>query len=397
MLDNPRAEFDALKARWQEGHALPREFYTSQAIYDLDIDQYWNRSWIWAGHESQIAEPGDYLLCDYGPESVIVVRDREGAVRAHLNICRHRGSRICTEAAGKARVFSCPYHAWTYELSGALRKGQAMGPDFDPAQYGLLPVQVTLFEGLIFICLSDTPPPVAADLARLQPLVAPFELSNLKLAHRASYPVPANWKLAVENYMECYHCGPAHLEYSRSHSLKDPAQMAQLRPAMQDRMAQCGLPVADFDNYDHAAPGAELFWRRYPLFDGYQTGSRSGEPVAPLLGRLTGFDGGTSDLCLGVINNFLVYSDHMVAYRFLPRGLQETDIEMQWYVRGDAVEGRDYNIDSLTWLWHVTTLDDERIIRHNQEGVNSRRFIPGPLSQMEDSITGFSRNYFALF
>ena len=397
MLDDPRTEFDRLKSEWQEGFALSRGFYTSRGLYDLDISRFWNRSWIWAGHESQIAEPGDYMLCEYGPESVIVVRDRDGAVRAHLNVCRHRGSSVCTEAAGHTRVFSCPYHAWTYELSGALRKGQAMGPDFDPSQYGLTPVRVIVFEGLIFICLADTPPPLADGLARLQPLAAPFGLRKLKLAHRRIYPVPANWKLAYENYMECYHCGPAHLDYSRSHSLKDPAAMAPLVAPMQARMAECGLPTETLHLSPVDAPGAEIYWRRYPLFDGYVTGSRNGEPVAPLLGRLTGYDGGTTDMEIGVLNHFLIYSDHMVAYRFVPRDVQKTDIEVLWFVRDDAVEGRDYDPERLCWLWHVTSLDDERIIRHNQQGVNSHRFAPGPLSEMEGSITSFYHSYFARF
>jgi len=97
MIDRPY-EIDRLIAEHKPGHAMPRGFYTSQAIYDYDIAQVWNRNWLWAGHESQIPNPGDYFLFDYAHESIIVVRDRDGEVRAHLNVCRHRGSRVCTEA-----------------------------------------------------------------------------------------------------------------------------------------------------------------------------------------------------------------------------------------------------------------------------------------------------------
>ena len=96
---------------------------------------------------------------------------------------------------------------------------------------------------------------------------------------------------------------------------------------------------------------------------------------------------------LGILNNFLIYSDHVVGYRFVPRSVQETDIQMVWYVREDAVEGEDYDLEDLTWLWHVTTLDDERIIRVNQEGVNSFHFRPGPLSKMEEFMTAFYDGY----
>ena len=382
----------------REGFALERHFYTSQAVYDHDIKMFWNRNWIWVGHVSQIAEPGDYFLFDYGPESVIVVRDRDGDVRAHLNVCRHRGSRVCLEKHGTARVFSCPYHAWTFGLDGRLRGGRAMGPDFDPADYGLFPVQVQIFQGLIFICADENPPPLAESLDRLAPLSASMQLENLKLAHEASYPVPANWKLALENYLECYHCAPSHQEYSRSHSLKDPADVQKYGEALRERSAAIGLPAEELDltGPNAQAPGADVYWRRYPLFPGYQTGSRDGEPLAPPLGSLSGHDGGATDLAVGTLNYFLIYADHLVGYRFVPRGLQETDIQIAWYVRGDAEEGRDYDKEALTWLWHVTSLDDERIIRHNQEGVNSHRFAPGPLSEMEWSLPGFYRSYFSM-
>ena len=88
---------------------------------------------------------------------MIVVRDREGEVRAHLNVCRHRGSRVCLERKGKARSFICPYHAWTFDLNGKLRNGRSMGADFDPGQYGLFPVQVKIFQGLFSSARPKTP------------------------------------------------------------------------------------------------------------------------------------------------------------------------------------------------------------------------------------------------
>lgn len=382
----------------KDGFALPRHFYTSPEVYDNDIKAYWNRNWIWVGHVSQVQNPGDFFLFDYGPESIIVVRDREGELRAHQNVCRHRGSRVCLEKQGTARVFSCPYHAWTYDLSGKLRGRRAMGPDFDPAEYGLFPAQVRVFEGLIFICASDDAPPIDAGLAQIAPLAAPFDLADMKIAHQASYPVSANWKLALENYQECYHCAPSHKEYSRSHSLKDPREMAKLAGPLRERSAAIGLATDEVNQTgaDAAGPAADVYWRRYSLFPGYQTGSKTGEALAPLLGRLTGFDGGATDLQIGPLNNFLIYADHVVGYRFVPTSLQKTEIQVVWHVRADAQEGHDYDKEALTWLWHVTTQDDERIIRLNQEGVNSHRFVPGPLSEMEKGILEFYHSYLSM-
>ena len=392
-----QAKLDTLISRHRPGHALQRDFYKSREVYDADIARVWNRNWLWAGHASQIPNPGDYFLFDYGPDSVIVLRDNAGNIRAHLNICRHRGSRVCVEKFGNKRLFVCPYHAWTYELSGKLRTGQHMGPDFEPSNWGLRPVRVNVFQGLIFLCTDPETPSLEATLKTLAPRIAPFGLDRLKVARTATYPVPANWKLAVENYLECYHCGPSHQEYSRSHSLKAPADLAALAGPLKARSVAAGLSAEELDLYGPAVhPSTSLYFRRYPLYEGYKTGSRSGAPVSRLLGDLRAFDGGASDLGIGPLNWFLIYSDHMVGYRFLPRGLQQTDIEVVWMVHQDAEAGRDFDIDDLTWLWHVTSQDDERIIRHNQSGVNATHFQPGPLGEMESSIQRFYDFYFEM-
>lgn len=379
------------------GHALPREFYTSRFVYESDMSAYWNRNWIWVGHESQIAAPGDYMVFDYGTESIIICRDGNGAINAHHNVCRHRGSRICIDRSGNARSFACPYHAWTYDLSGKLRGGRAMAPDFNPDEWGLLKAKLIVFQGLIFVCASEDSPPIEAGLEKLAPLTAPFGFEDLKIAHSASYEVSANWKLALENYMECYHCAPSHKDYSRSHSLKAPEEMAQMIEPMRERSAAAGLPVdvLNLTGTEAHAPCADIFYRRYPLYENYKTGSKTGRQVAPLLGSLTGHDGGATDVQIGPLNNFLAYSDHVVGYRFIPRDMQLTDIQVVWMVGKDAEEGIDYNLEDLIWLWHATTLDDERIIRHNQEGVNSHFFSPGPLAEMEHGIRDFYGAYLA--
>ena len=379
-----------------DGLSLERDFYTSNVIYDNDIRHYWNTSWIWLGHVSQLPKVGDFMLFDYGPESLIIARDQQGEIGVFLNVCRHRGSRVCFEHQGNRRVFACPYHAWTYELNGKLRVAREMGEDFDPKAYSLFKAHVRIFEGMIFACTAETPPNIDAGLKDLAPLVAPFDFGNLKIAHTASYPVPANWKLAVENYMECYHCAPSHKDYARSHSIKDPDYLRRdLTRLMNERSLAVGLSdeKLSVSSDREGALDMDFYYRRYPLFEGYLTGSKSGEALAPLLGDLKGFDGGATDLQIGILNNFLIYSDHVVGYRFVPRSVQETDIQVIWLVRNDAWEGKDYDLKDLIWLWDVTSQDDERIIRLNQQGVNSFHYTPGPLSHMEWGIRAFYEGY----
>ena len=362
----------------------------------MDIEHYWNHSWIWVGHMNQIPNVGDFFLFDYGYESVIVARDKDKIINAFLNVCRHRGSRVCIEKSGNTRVFSCPYHAWTYELNGHLRAAREMGNGFDKAEYSLKKVNLRVFHGLIFICISDEPPNIDEGLLKLETLVDPFEFENLKVVHSANYPVATNWKLALENYMECYHCAPAHLEYSRSHSLKDPSSAnIELKNCMLKKSIDVGLSGDELQINGLESKDAEMdfYFSRYPLFQGYKTGSKSGKKLAPLLGKLKDFDGGTSDIQIGILNNFLSYSDHVIGYRFIPRSLQLTDIEVIWMVREDAKDGKDYNLEDLTWLWHCTSKDDERIICLNQKGVNSNHYVPGPLSNMEWGIKAFHAGY----
>ena len=388
--------FKELISRYQGSHSLPRQFYTSEALYKMDIEHYWNHSWIWVGHINQISNVGDFFLFDYGYESIIVARDKDKCINAFLNVCRHRGSRVCIEKSGNTRVFACPYHAWTYELNGNLRAAREMGDGFDKAKHSLKRVNLRIFHGLIFICISDDPPNIDEGLLQLEELVAPFEFENLKIVHRANYPVAANWKLALENYMECYHCAPAHLEYSRSHSLKDPSSAnTELKNCLLKKSIEVGLSGDELQINALGSKDVEMdfYFSRYPLFQGYQTGSKSGKKLAPLLGKLKDFDGGTTDIQIGILNNFLSYSDHVIGYRFIPRSLQSTDIEVIWMVRQDAEEGIDYNLEDLIWLWHCTSQDDERIIGLNQKGVNSDHYVPGPLSNMEWGIKAFHAGY----
>ena len=388
--------FKELISKYQGSQSLPRQFYTSETVYKMDIQHYWNHSWIWVGHINQIPNVGDFFVFDYGYESVIIARDKNDSVNAFLNVCRHRGSRVCIEKSGNTRLFVCPYHAWTYELNGSLRAAREMEDDFNTAEYSLKKVNLRIFHGLIFICVADNSPNIDEGLLQLEPLVEPFEFENLKIVHSANYPVAANWKLALENYMECYHCAPAHLEYSRSHSLKDPSSAnIELKNCMLKKSMDVGLSGEELHINLLESNNVEMdfYFSRYPLFQGYKTGSKSGEKLAPLLGRLKDFDGGTSDIQIGILNNFLSYSDHVIGYRFIPRSLQITDIEVIWMVREDAEEGKDYNLEDLTWLWHCTSQDDERIIALNQKGVNSNHYVPGPLSNMEWGIKAFHAGY----
>ena len=135
--------------------------------------------------------------------------------------------------------------------------------------------------------------------------------------------------------------------------------------------------------------GADIFYARGALYPGYLTGSEDGQPLAPLLGELVEFDGGIVDVGVGPATYLLIYSDHALVYRFTPLDVQLSDMEVTWLVNQSAEEGADYDLERLTWLWHVTSEADKCIINNNQAGINSRFYQPGPFSEMEFYSSAF--------
>ena len=380
-------------------HALPGALYRDAEVYETEIRRIFLRSWLYVGHQSQIPERGDYLLFEIAGESVIIVRNAEGGINALLNVCRHRGSRICDELAGRKTRLVCPYHGWTYGLDGALRGAGNMPEGFDRSGLGLRRLHTRVLVGLIFLNFADDPPAFEAIENDLAEPLRPYGLERARVAHRQNYPIRSNWKLAIENYCECYHCAPAHPEYSVGHGRAvPPDQFASLLAAVMERAPEVGLTRHTLRRSWLASGevGVDRGFDRYPLLRGHLTGSRDGKPVAPLLGSITGYDGGTTDLHLGPTTFGLAYCDHVVLYRFTPRTLRSTDCEITWLVNESAREGTDYDRSELTWLWDVTTIADKTIIERNQAGVDSRFYVPGPLSPMEDFTRRFLDWYVAI-
>jgi len=384
----PSLDLAGLIRRHPPGHALEREFYTEPQIFELDMQRVLLRHWFCAGHVGSVSRPGDFLVVDLGPESVIIVRTQQGEIKALLNVCRHRGSRICTARSGRAAAgrLTCPYHAWSYDLDGRLLVAQQMPESFERASRGLKSLAVRVVEGLIFTTFAERPLDFAPAEEALSRTARVHGWAKAKVAHRIVYSIKANWKLAIENYMECYHCKPAHPEYSKRHVYARPAKQGeQLEQAGRRRAEALGIFIEDVDQYACAAkPGCEpVSVFRSALYEGVDSATPDSRPVARLMGDFTGYDGNSTYFDIGPLSDFLAYADHGVIYRFVPRAAQHTEMEVIWLVHEDAVEGKDYDVDRLTWLWNVTSVEDKKIIELNQEGVNSRFFEPGPYSLQE--------------
>ena len=370
-----------LAASQPKMRALDQAFYTDTDIYALDIECIFLRCWLYAGHLSEIPEVGDWFLLELENESVIIVRSGAGRVHALINVCRHRGSRVCVTANGRSKRLACRYHGWVYGLDGELVAARNMAEDLDKSELGLKQIHCEVLEGMIFVNFADRPAPFDIVREGLAECLAPYGLGEAKVAHRQGYPMRANWKLAVENYSECYHCAPSHPEYSRGHSLaRQEHRTADLYEEVLARAPACGLSDTQVNQSFRRAEafGADYMYERYPMIGGHVTGSEDGQPVAPLLGSVSDYYGGCTDFMVGPVTFALAYCDHVVIYAFRPLALDRCTCDITWLVRGDAEQGRDYDKERLTWLWDITTHADKRIIERNAEGVNSRFYQPGP-------------------
>ena len=197
---------------------LPGRYYYDAALFAREQERLFATQWVCVGRAERLSAPGAYFLAQVAGESLIVLRDRAGVVRAFYNVCRHRGARLCVAEEGALRAtIQCRYHAWTYALDGQLVGAPNMreDPDFEPAGYGLAPVHLREWEGLLFVCLAAQPGELLQQGDEMaHPRIARYNLAALKVARTIVYDVRANWKIIVANYEECAHCALVHPELS---------------------------------------------------------------------------------------------------------------------------------------------------------------------------------------
>ena len=407
---------------WQPGTTIPAEYYLAEEHYLRDEAFLKENQWMFADHVSRIPNAGDYFVFQFGHgESVIVVRNQAGEVKAFHNVCRHRGSRLCRHDAdsvpsdprlsvkqlgqdGSSPVFRCPYHARTYDTDGSLIYAYGMQDDFDAADNGLIPCHLRIAEGNIFVHLTaEAEPPdfdeqVGNDIL---PVLEYYGVGGLKVAARQTYPIYGNWKLALENFQECYHCGPSHKSLVTAHNWDQemsPEQRAERgtevaawvkKEGLRRIRGRAGMGGGGGDQqeeYETSMGGN--------LNPGFMTGSMDGKAVAPLLPNINEWTYGTRIAGTRFFTFYAqCYDDHIGIARFTPRGAELTDCELLWLVHPDAVEGRDYDPDAVAALWHVTIQEDIWVVENNHEGVRSGAYRAGRYAGSEGGPSGFVQWY----
>lgn len=203
------------------GYTLPAEWYTSPVMTDAERDRVFHRCWQYVGLASQIPEHGDFLTYRAGDVPVLVVRGEDGSIRAFANVCRHRGSELVLALQGNRKSIQCHYHAWTYSLDGALRAKYE--PGFEPSTFSLQPLPLESWGPFLFVNPDPLARPLDETLGELPSLVDAMgvDLNRLRCREQREYATAANWKVVVENYLECYHCPVAHPGFSALIDLND--------------------------------------------------------------------------------------------------------------------------------------------------------------------------------
>lgn len=349
---------------------LPRDAYVGDDWFDRERDRVFENQWFAAGRVEEIPEAGDHLVLDVAGESVILTRLRDGALAAYINLCRHRGSRL-TDAEGKPSQehigptgtfkgsIQCPYHAWTYSFDGRLRAAPFLD-EADGLTKETLPlheVAVDTWGGFVWVHLHpDTASPLASQFQEGAAYLANYPLTDLRVRSRIVYEVAANWKAVVENYNECYHCGPVHPE------------LVDLVPAFRQKGG------TDLD-WDSGVPHREGAWTF--TF----TGTSNRQPFPGLTEEEQ-----TRHKGLLIYPNLMlsVSADHIAAFTLFPHSPSSTSVVCDFLFHVDEIARDDFDPSDAVDFWDVVNRQDWKVCEGVQKGMSSRRFDTGFYAPMED-------------
>jgi len=347
---------------------LPSSWYRDAGIFALEKERIFSREWVCVGRSEELAGPGAHRVLDVCGESVLLVRNREGELRAFYNVCRHRGARLCREPdAGSAALgggirggrITCPYHQWSYDLDGRLLAAPWLTaePGFDRSLFSLYPVGLHSWGGFVFVNLTPaTAQPLAGLLEPIAARVARYPLAELRIGHTIRYQVAANWKVICENYNECYHCAGVHPE------------LCAVVPAFKDR------------------GGANLDWLRgIPHRDGAYTFTLSGTTKRR---PFPGLDADEQVRHKGELiypNLFVSLAcDHVAVFILEPRGAARTDITCHFLFEPYEIGKADFDPRDTTEFWDLVNRQDWTICEAVQQGISARVHERGYYAPMED-------------
>ena len=361
-----------VEAYRQGAHTMPGEFYTSPAILEEERTRLLPNMWHCAGRSSALSGTGAFIVREIAGESIIIVRGKDGELRAFFNICRHRGTRLCTRAGGQfSETIQCPYHAWTYGIDGRLIGAPHMNEveGFDKKDYPLHRAAIAEWEGFVFVNVARNPRPFAEWFAPLLGRLSRYALADLDVGHSVKYEVNANWKLVFQNYSECLHCPMIHPELSTK------------------------MPYTSGAN--------DLI--EGPFLGGYMelthdSATMSGRACGRLVSDSLPSDDRKRAYYYTIMPNMLlsIHPDYVNYYMLTPLAVDRTLVESEWmFARSNAGHAAFNPADAIEF-WDVTNRQDWAICEQSQAGISSSRYEPGPYSPRESMPAAWDHEYLRL-
>ena len=349
---------------------LPGKYYTSEEIFHEETEKIFSESWICVGHVSRIPETGSYFLHNIGKESIIVTRDRQGMVNAFYNVCRHRGTRLCTEASGQfSGKIQCPFHAWTFSLEGRLFGAPNMkdAESFQLTDYPLHYVATTVWEGFIFVNLSARPRPFSEVFAPILYRFTEWQIPELRVAERIVYDIQANWKLIFQNYSECYHCPTVHPLLANLTPYKSSTNHLEEGPFL-------GGPMQ--------------------LNDGTESMTMDGKVCAAPIETVIGDNRKVVHYYTIFPSMFLTLNpEYVMVHRVEPLASNRRRVICEFLFHPAAMEKPNFEPHRAVDFWDITNRQDWEVSELSQHGISSRAYTPGPYANLESLLAAFDREY----
>ncbi|MFN8631355.1 MAG: aromatic ring-hydroxylating dioxygenase subunit alpha [Chloroflexota bacterium] len=364
------AELASIRREYRAASLLPARTYHDPAIFDWEREHIVRADWVMVAREEDIPEPTSFKLVELDGENLIVVRGRDGVVRAFYNVCRHRGTAVEERECGKAVRFQCVYHSWIYDLDGQLIRAKHTDDleDFSFEQYSLVSVHAAVWQGFVFVNLTDGPvPSLEAQLGDLAEHFARFDFRSLRSAHTEVYDVAANWKFIAENYSECYHCPGVH------------PQLNRLTPY--DLGGDYNPNGAWQGGYMELVGGAETM-----ALDGGH-GSRGGRP--PMCGITPTDEARVYYYVLWPTTFLSIHPDYLLVHRLEPIAPDRTRIVCDWLFEADTIAQPDFDPAEPVAFWDLTNRQDWHVCELQQRGTKSRSWVAGRYSNNEPSVQAF--------
>lgn len=361
--------------------SLPFNWYLKETHFKKELKKIWSNEWIYACHENNIKKPLEYITLQIAKFNIIILREKGGQIRSYINSCNHRGSTLCKETEGtlKTALITCPYHQWSYNSNDGklIKTSSFITPNnFDKSKFGLKKVKLKIWNGLIFVNLSEKQAKwnLKSRFQDYDSIISKIEFEKFEVGHRWEKNIKCNWKIFWENYSECLHCPNIHPELSDlvpiySRRLMDIKE----DPAWQEKIK----------NEDPKFSGG--------LRKGSETWSLNGSAQGKIIKKLKNKKNFQGHIYItNWPSMFLaIFVDHVRVVRILPIDNENTQVSAEWLFEKSTYEDKKYDMKNVIDFAIKVMIQDGEACELNQKGIYNPRISAGVLMPEEYEVKRF--------